>query len=85
MIGYHLEGGGGRRGGSLEIGRPRLRGWKNFGRSWTKVVGGLENCENWTIFINVICISSLTYFRKYDRLFNMPLDAVMEGFGIFQN
>ena len=43
-------------GGSFEIGRPRSRGWKNFGCSWTRGMGGLEN---WTIFMDVICVSSL--------------------------
>ena len=38
LIGYHLkEGrGGGRGGGSFEIGRPRSRGWKEFGLRWTR-------------------------------------------------
>ena len=26
---------------------PKVKGWKNFGRSWTRGVGGLEN---WAIF-----------------------------------
>ena len=43
-------------GGSFEIGRLRSKEWKNFGRRWTKRVG----CpENWTIFLDVICVSSL--------------------------
>ena len=46
-----------REGGSFEIGRSKLRGWKNFGRKWTRGVGGLEN---WTIFMDVVCVSSLT-------------------------
>ena len=25
-----------REGGSFEIGRPRSRGWKSFGRRWTR-------------------------------------------------
>ena len=41
--------------GSFEIGRPRSTGWKNFGRRWTRGVGGLEN---WTTFMDVICVSS---------------------------
>ena len=28
--------------GSSEIGRPKSRGWKNFGRSWTRGVGGIS-------------------------------------------
>ena len=44
------------RGGSFEIGHPRSRGWNDFGRSWTRGVGGLEN---WIIFMHVICVSSL--------------------------
>ena len=43
-------------GGSFEIGHPRSRGWNDFGRSWTRGVGGLEN---WIIFMDVICVSSL--------------------------
>ena len=46
---------GGRGGDSCEIGRPRSRGW-NFRRRLTRRVGGLEN---WTIFMDVICVSSL--------------------------
>ena len=48
---YHLE-----RGDSFEIGRPRSRGWKNFGRRWARV-GGLER---WTIFVDAMCVLSLT-------------------------
>ena len=49
-------GDGGGRGDSFEIGCPRSRGWKNFRRRLTRRVGGLEN---WTIFMDVICVSSL--------------------------
>ena len=42
---------------SFKIGRPRLRGLKNVGRRWTRGVGGLEY---WTVFMGVICVSSLT-------------------------
>ena len=52
------RGGGGR---SLEIGRPRWRRWKNFGRRWTRGVLGLEN---WIIFMDVICVSSLNVLEK---------------------
>ena len=45
-----------REAGSFEIGRPRSRGWKHFERRWTMGVGDLEN---WTIFMDVICVSSL--------------------------
>ena len=47
-------------GDSFEIGRPRLRGWKNFGRRWTRrgegMGGGrgggvLKIGEFWTIFM----------------------------------
>ena len=51
---------------SFELGRPTSRGWKNFGRRWTRVVGGLEN---WTIFMDVICISSLSGTDFFDRGF----------------
>ena len=44
MIDCNLE-----RGGSFEIGRPRSRVWKNFGRSWTREVGGLENRAIFTL------------------------------------
>ena len=50
-----LGDGGGGGGDSFEIGRPRSRGW-NFRRRLTRRVGGLEN---WTIFMDVICVSSL--------------------------
>ena len=41
---------------SFEIGRPRSRGWKSFGRRWTRGVGSFEN---WTVFMSVIYLSSL--------------------------
>ena len=40
---------------------PRSRGWKNIGRRKTKRLGGLEN---WTIFMDVICVSSLTHLTN---------------------
>ena len=46
-----------RGGSSFEIGRIRSRGWKNFERWWKRGVGDLEN---WTIFIDVIWVSSLS-------------------------
>ena len=46
----------GKGGDSFEIGLPRSRGWKNFGHKWTRGVGGPEN---WTIFMDAICVSSL--------------------------
>ena len=49
---YHSEGEGLR-----EIGCTRSRKWKNFGYRWTK---GVEGLENWTVFMDVICVSSLT-------------------------
>ena len=52
-------GGGGWWVGSFEIGRPRSRGKKNFGHRWTREVRGFEN---WTIFMDVICVSSITKF-----------------------
>ena len=27
---------------SFEFGRPRLKRWKNFGRSWSRGMGGLQ-------------------------------------------
>ena len=45
--------------GSFEIGCPRSRGWKNFLRSWSR---GVEDLKNWTIFMNVICVSSLIIY-----------------------
>ena len=44
-----------RTGGSLEIGRPRSKESKNFGRRWARGTGGLGNS---TIFLDVICVSS---------------------------
>ena len=43
-------------GSSIEIGRPRSMGWKNFGRRWAR---GVRAFENWAIFMDVICVSSL--------------------------
>ena len=39
----------------FEIGSPRSTRWKNFGCRWTRGVGGLEN---WTLFMDVICVVS---------------------------
>ena len=50
------EWGGGGSQGSFEIGRSRSRGRKNSGRRWTRGLGGPEN---WTIFMDVMCVSSL--------------------------
>ena len=51
--------------GSFEIGRPRSRGRKNFGRRWTRgwevLVTGLEN---WTILMDVICVSSFKEVKR---------------------
>ena len=55
--------------GLFEIGRPRSRGWKNFGRKWTRGVRGLKN---WTTFMNVKCVSSLISF-KVARVVNLKL------------
>ena len=35
----------------FEIGRQRSRGWMNFGRSWTREVGSLENWRRSGVFI----------------------------------
>ena len=43
-------------GGWFKMGRPRSREGKKFGRRWIRGVGGLEN---WIIFMDVICVSSL--------------------------
>ena len=43
-------------GGSFRIGRPRSRVWKHFGHRWTEGVGCLKNL---TVFMDVICVSSL--------------------------
>ena len=48
-------------GGSFEIGRPRSTRWKNFGRRWKK---GLRGLENWIIFMEVICVSSLSRTKE---------------------
>ena len=71
MIWREGEGGG----GSLEIGRPRSRGWKNFGRRWTGVVGGLEN---WTIFQDVICVSYLNKFFHVSNPFKQSFESLSE-------
>ena len=48
----------GEEGGCLELDVQDqvVRGWKTFGRKWTRWVGGLKN---WTIFMDVICVLSL--------------------------
>ena len=52
-------------GGICEIGRTRSRGWKNFGRR------GVVGLENWTIFMHVICVSSLSYLSSKDFHLNL--------------
>ena len=45
-------GGGGWGEGSFEIGRPRWRGWKNFGHRWTKWWGVLKIRQfSWTSYV----------------------------------
>ena len=51
--------------GLLETVRPRSRGWKNFGHRWTREMGYLEN---WTIFMDVTCVSSLRNLCNYRKL-----------------
>lgn len=61
-------------GGSFEIVRPRSRGWKTFGRRWTR---GMRGLENWTTFMNVICVSSLTVLRKSNKYYFKILTKFM--------
>ena len=49
-------------GGLFEIGRRRSRWWKNIGPRWARGMRGLENS---TIFMHVICSSSLKLFAKH--------------------
>ena len=58
---YVEESCGGRGGGLFKIGRPRSSGWKKFGHLWTRGVGGLEI---YTIFMDVICVSSLMAIKS---------------------
>ena len=72
MIGYNLAVGE----GSFEIGRPRSRRWKNFGRSWTSEAGGGRVVlENWIIFMDIICVSSLKYDEIKDLRISIDLQA----------
>ena len=42
-------------GGSFEIGRPKSRGWKNFGRRWTSAGEGVRIGQfSWTSYVCVI-------------------------------
>ena len=43
--------------GSFE--RPNSMGWKNIGCRWTRWEGKEGAGRNWTIFMDVICVSSL--------------------------
>ena len=61
--------------GSFEIGRAKSRGWKNVGRRWTRGVRGLEN---WTIFKDVICVSSLISFSVVDFILRLNLIVKFE-------
>ena len=47
-------------GGSFEILRPRSKGWKDFGCRRTRALGGGGGLEDCSIFMDVICVSSLT-------------------------
>ena len=49
-----------------KIGRPKSRGWKNFGRLWTRGVGGLKN---WTDSMDVICVSSLGLIQNEFKMY----------------
>ena len=71
MTSYHLEK---EEGGSLEIGRPRSKGSKNIGRRWTRGMGGLEN---WTIFMDVIRVSSLILLPLFsaENILNSRLES----------
>ena len=69
LIGYHFK-----KGGSFEIGCSRS-GWRNFGRRWTRGVGGLEN---WTIFTNAIRGSSLV--NKLLRLLKKESEVAIKWF-----
>ena len=68
-FGEGLGGGGG--GGVFEIGYPRSGGSKNFGCSWTR---GMEGLENWTIFMEVICVSPLICLlpNRWTFFFSIP-------------
>ena len=59
-------------GSSYEIGRLGSMGWKNFGRRWTK---GMTGLANWTIFIDVIGVSSLAdcFVIAHSLICNCPL------------
>ena len=65
MIGYWLSfGEREKERGSFEIGRPRSTrggGGGNIGGRWRSGVRGLEN---WTIFMDVICVLSLIGFNS---------------------
>ena len=51
------------RGSSFEAGRPRSTWEKNLGEVGQEVWGGIEN---WTTFMDVICVSSLFKVNKED-------------------
>ena len=53
---YFIIWSGGEGRGLFQIGHPRSRVWKNYWRRWTRGMGDLEN---WTIFMDVIYVSSL--------------------------
>ena len=62
-------GGEGGRGGSFEIGRPRSRGWKNFGRRSTKrlgvlKIGQLHGCHPLDV-LNIELIASEKLFNRF--------------------
>ena len=59
---------------SFENGRPRSRGWKNFGRRWTR---GVEGFGTWAIFMDVICAS---FFNMNNPLELKPLIRFRIGF-----
>ena len=82
---YHLESGGGGRvgvggegGGGGEGGvwnwTSSSRAWKNFGRSWTR---GLDGLENWAIFMGVTCVSSLICIQLVHFFFSRQRDPML--------
>ena len=64
-----LRMGGGGMDGSFEIGRPRSREWKKFGRRWTKrlgvlKIGQLHGCHPLDV-LNIELIASEKHFNRF--------------------
>ena len=58
----------------FKIGRLKSRRWNNFRSRWPR---GLRGLENWTIFMDVICVSSLASYVVLDYEFEKVILSIL--------